>query len=74
VGSVMCIRERGAHARRTRLLFQKAFGDEAGVGIIAISSPDYDGAHWWLYSEGVRDVVGETLAYLYAQVFFHPER
>ena len=64
----------GTHARRTRLLFQKAFGDEAGVGIIAINSPDYDSAHWWLSSEGVRDVIGETLAYLYAQVFFHPSK
>ncbi len=63
----------GPHARRTRLLFQKAFGDETGVGIIAISSPDYDGAHWWRFSEGVRDVVGEALAYLYVQLFFHPK-
>jgi uncharacterized SAM-binding protein YcdF (DUF218 family) len=64
----------GPHARRTRLLFQKAFGDEAGVGIIAIRSPDYDSAHWWRFSEGVRDVVGEALAYLYAKVFFHPSK
>lgn len=64
----------GAHARRTRFLFQKAFRDEITVGIIAITSPDYDGRHWWLYSEGVRDVIGETLAYLYAQVFFHPSK
>ena len=42
----------GPHARRTRLLFQKAFGDEVSVGIIAIGSPDYDSRHWWRFSEG----------------------
>lgn len=60
------------HARRTRLLFQEAFGDEVQVGVIAIPNPDYDARHWWRYSEGVRDVIGETIAYVYARVFFHP--
>jgi uncharacterized SAM-binding protein YcdF (DUF218 family) len=62
----------GPHARRTRLLFQKAFGDEAGVGIISINSPDYDSAHWWRYSEGVKDIVSEATAYVYAKLFFYP--
>jgi hypothetical protein len=62
----------GAHARRTRLLFQKAFGKRAEVGIIAVPNPRYDAKHWWRYSEGVREVVGETIAYVYARVFFHP--
>jgi len=61
-----------AHARRTRLLFQKAFGDEVVVGIIAVPNADYDGRHWWRYSEGVREVVGEAIAYIYARLFFHP--
>lgn len=61
------------HARRTRLLFQKAFGQETRVGIIAIPNPDYDSKHWWRYSEGTREVIGETVAYLYAKFFFHPE-
>jgi uncharacterized SAM-binding protein YcdF (DUF218 family) len=64
----------GPHARRTRLLFQKAFGDQTGVGIIAVCSPDYDRTKWWSFSEGVRDVVGEAFAYLYARVFFHPSK
>jgi uncharacterized SAM-binding protein YcdF (DUF218 family) len=61
-----------AHARRTRLLFQKAFGPEVTVGVIAIPDPDYDPAHWWRYSEGVRTVLGESIAYLYARFLFHP--
>src|SRR4029077_21234298 len=45
------------HARRTRLLFQEAFGKDVTVGIIAVPNPDYDARHWWRYSEGVRDVL-----------------
>lgn len=62
----------GVHARRTRLLFQKAFGNDVRVGIIAVPNPDYDHRRWWFYSEGVRDVVGEGIAYMYARLFFHP--
>jgi len=61
-----------AHARRTRLLFQKALGKDVQVGIISVPNPDYDAKHWWRYSEGVREVIGETVAYLYARIFFHP--
>ncbi len=62
----------GVHARRTRLLFENAFGPEVAVGIVALPSPDYDLKRWWLSSAGVRDVVGETLAYLYALLVFSP--
>jgi uncharacterized SAM-binding protein YcdF (DUF218 family) len=60
------------HARRTRLLFQEALGDKVTVGVIAIPNPDYDFKHWWRYSDGVREVIGESIAYVYAKVFFHP--
>ncbi len=60
------------HARRTRILFQEAFGDGVLVGVIAISSPDYDATHWWRYSQGVRDVISETIAYVYARAFWLP--
>ncbi len=60
------------HARRTRLLFQEAFGDTVKVGIISIPNPDYDQKHWWRYSEGVESALGETVAYLYAKFFFWP--
>jgi hypothetical protein len=62
----------GAHARRTHLLFQEAFGDDVKVGVISVASPDYDARHWWHYSEGVREILGETIAYTYAKFFFHP--
>jgi uncharacterized SAM-binding protein YcdF (DUF218 family) len=60
------------HARRTRLLFQEAFGDKVTVGIIAVPNPDYNSRRWWRYSEGMRDVVGETIAYIYARFLFIP--
>jgi uncharacterized SAM-binding protein YcdF (DUF218 family) len=60
------------HARRTRLLFQRALGDKVTVGVIAIPNPDYDAKHWWSYSEGVKQVVSEATAYIYARFLFRP--
>jgi hypothetical protein len=61
------------HARRTRLLFQLALGRGFEVGIISVPNPDYNYLHWWKYSEGVRDVIGEAIAYSYAKLFFWPK-
>lgn len=61
------------HARRTQMLFQKAFGTSATVGIVAVPDPDYDPARWWRYSEGVREILSESIAWLYAEFLFHPE-
>ena len=60
------------HARRTRLLFQKAFGKEVRVGIIAVANVDYPANRWWHYSQGLKNVVSEFAAYLYARLFFFP--
>ena len=54
------------------LLYQKALGKNVTVGIIAVSNPDYDPKDWWRYSDGVREVIGESLAYIYARFFFYP--
>ena len=61
------------HARRTWLLFQRAFGEETSVGIISTPSPEYDAKHWWRYSEGVREILGESIAWVYAKFLFHPD-
>jgi uncharacterized SAM-binding protein YcdF (DUF218 family) len=60
------------HARRSRLLFELAFESSAEIGIIAVPTPDYEAERWWYYSEGVREVLGESIAYAYARLFFHP--
>ena len=44
----------GAHARRTRLLYQKAFGETVPIGIVAVPSRDFEAERWWASSEGVR--------------------
>jgi uncharacterized SAM-binding protein YcdF (DUF218 family) len=60
------------HARRTRLLFQKALGKNVQVGIIAVPNPDYPANRWWRYSEGLKDVVSESAAYLHARLLCLP--
>jgi len=60
------------HARRTRMLFQEALGPDILVGIISVPNPDYDATHWWRSSEGVREVSDESIAYVYAKLFFWP--
>ncbi len=62
----------GAHARRSRLMFEKALGPDFTVGVVAVSDPDYDPHQWWTSSNGVRDVLDEAIAYVYASFFFHP--
>jgi len=61
-----------SHARRTRLLFEKALGPETEVGIIAVRDPNYDPDRWWSRSQGFREVVSELIAYFYARLFFYP--
>jgi uncharacterized SAM-binding protein YcdF (DUF218 family) len=63
----------GPHARRSRLLYRKAFGDHVKIGVISLEDQQYDSRHWWRYSEGIRNVISESAAYLYVRVFFDPE-
>ena len=67
------IYSQGPHARRTRLLFEKVFGNEIDIGIIAAPDEEYDPQRWWMTSAGFRTVIDETLAYLYARFFFWPK-
>jgi len=60
----------GPHSRRSWMLFAAAFGTESEVGVTALTDPGYDPEHWWRTSLGVRSVVGEFIAYLYARFLF----
>ncbi len=62
----------GPHGRRSRLLFQKALGKEYHIGITCLEDSGYDPGRWYAYSEGVRKVIGELIAYTYAKLFFYP--
>ena len=61
----------GTHARRSWLLYRKAFKTNWKVGVITYTDNLYRGA-WWHSSEGARAVVYEIFAYLYCVIFFHP--
>jgi uncharacterized SAM-binding protein YcdF (DUF218 family) len=63
----------GPHARRSRLLYEKALGKGTPISVFAYDEREYDPAHWWRYSAGVRIVIGELLAYGYVKLFFRPE-
>lgn len=64
----------GVHARRTRMLFGAAFREGLKIGIVATDEEGYDPERWWTSSPGFRVVVDETVAYLYATLFFWPAK
>ncbi len=64
----------GAHSRRTRFLFQKAFGKSARVGIIASYDSQIDTRYWWKTSQGFRGVTAEIIAYAYVRLLFRAPR
>ena len=55
------------HTRRSWLLFKKALAPKVKVGAIAAKTQDYNPKSWWKSSAGVRTVLDEFIAYLYAQ-------
>jgi len=62
----------GPHGRRSRLLFQKALGKDYRVGVTCLDDFGYDPDRWYAYSDGVRKVLSELIAYTYARLFFYP--
>jgi uncharacterized SAM-binding protein YcdF (DUF218 family) len=56
------------HARRSWLIFQKALAPKIKVGIISSTPQNYDPNKWWIYSAGVRSIINEIVAYVYAAV------
>jgi hypothetical protein len=62
----------GAHARRSRLVYEMAFGPGVEVGIIAVEPHRYDPRHWWAGSEGAKFVMGELQSWLWTKCCFWP--
>lgn len=58
-----------AHARRSWLIFQQALAPNIKVGIIAEKPIEYNPKKWWISSAGVRSIISETIAYIYARLF-----
>lgn len=56
-----------AHGRRSWLIFKHIFAPKIKVGIISVQTQTYDSKKWWSSSEGVRVVISEAIAYIYAR-------
>ncbi|MDD2239241.1 MAG: cytosine deaminase [Kiritimatiellae bacterium] len=54
----------GPHTRRSWRTFQQVFGDGVAVGSVALTPTAYNHHDWWSCSEGVRNMIGEAIAYV----------
>jgi len=63
---------RGPHARRSRILYEEAFGPPVQIGILAVRPEDYREEDWWRSSAGARDVAEQALGVLWVKFFFNP--
>lgn len=57
----------GAHARKSLVLFRRAFGEKIPVGVIGGTEDSYDPERWWLSVRGIYSVLRKTIGYLYAE-------
>ncbi len=55
------------HSHRSWLLFKQILAPKIQVGVIAGKNQGYDPTKWWVSSEGVRTMISETIAYIYAR-------
>ena len=62
-----------AHARRSRLLYQKAFGDGVRIGIIAVPREGVSANTWWKTPSGRAFTIAQIIKYVYARLLFWPE-
>lgn len=56
----------GVHARKSWVIFRKAFQPGVDVGIIAGTESDYPVQTWWISPTGIYLVLRNTMGYLYA--------
>ena len=57
----------GAHARKSLVLFKRAFGESVPIGVIAGTEDGYNPERWWLSVRGIYTVLRKTIGYLYAE-------
>ncbi len=55
----------GAHARRSRLVFAKVYGNDVKVGMVSWTQTDYSAEPWWHSSERADTFIKETVGYLF---------
>ena len=57
------------HSRRNWLIFNKALAPKVKVGVIVLEPINYDPKQWWVSSAGVKSMLSEAIAYIYARFF-----
>jgi hypothetical protein len=62
----------GVHSRRTRLLYQIAFGGTVNIGILTAVPEHYDPSAWWRSSVGTKIVLSEAIGWAWTSLFFDP--
>jgi len=60
------------HARRSRLVFESAFGPGVEVGVFAAPPRRYALDSWWTTSEGAKAVLDEAIALAWTRCCFSP--
>ena len=58
----------GTHSRRSRLVFEKVFGDGVQIGVVALEPVAYDAATWYKSSAGMKGTLLELIAYIYEKI------
>ena len=56
----------GPHARRSYLIYRKILPSIYGLGVTSVTNEQYHPDTWWRTSAGVREIMSEGVAYLYA--------
>jgi uncharacterized SAM-binding protein YcdF (DUF218 family) len=62
----------GPHARRSRLLFQMALGDDVRVGVLAARPESFNADAWWQSSSGVEQMFFQSFGYVWVKCCFWP--
>lgn len=63
----------GPHARKSLVLFMRAFGPSFAIGVIAGTDEEYDPDRWWMSARGIYVISRKLLGYLYAITWPLPE-
>lgn len=55
------------HARRSRDMYRRAFGEGTEIGVIALPPQEFDYAGWWRTSAGAKAVTTEFIGWAYSR-------
>ena len=70
--TLLDIFSRSVHSRRSRSLYQQAFGDQVTIGIIAAEPINFDPAYWWRTSDSGKGVAVEFANWILSKCCFNP--